>query len=145
MASRISWCIEGRVLYVHQSEFMTTDTINMTLRFVAHEIDRRDNPLRLRIHVIINNDDVKNILPNMMPISAAIKDFYSRPHLGWNVFVTTNSAHRMMNNIMSNLMNANSKSFANDADALTFLQQVDQTLPQLPMTIPENEPIAFFE
>lgn len=145
MSSRISWCVEGRVLYVYQDGFVTTDTINMTLRFLAHEVDRRNNPLRLRTHVITNMDNVKNTFSNVMPLTTAIKDFYSRPYLGWSVLVAANSAHRMMMNVMANIMKARNKSFANNADALTFLQQVDQTLPQLPLSIPENEPIALFE
>jgi len=145
MASQVAWCIEGRVLYVQFGDFMASDSTVMLLRYISHEIDRLTNPLRLKTHVIFNTELAKNQQPNIMPLTKAINEYFTRPQLGWTVLVTTSRFHRTISHMAAQLTNARWQSFVTDAAAMAFLNDVDHTLPDLPQQFIIHQPLAVFE
>lgn len=145
MASQVAWCVEGRVLYVQFADLVNSDSVNMLLRFIAHEIDRLTNPLRFRTHVVFNTELAKNQQPNVVPLTQSINEYFTRPQLGWTILVSTNRLHRTISHMAAQLTNARWKAFSSDAEAMQFLNDVDKTLPDLPQQFIITQPLAMFE
>ncbi len=133
MSYEVSWLVDRRVLYVrlygsHSSEEIrrlaaeTRELCEEGLPFV-HIISDTTEQLRAEFKM----QDILNMFRGAPPPIAKV---------GWSTYVSLNPVNRFLFSITSQLTSGKHRAFVTLEDAIAFLQQVDHTLPSIP--VPEK-------
>ncbi|RMG88612.1 MAG: hypothetical protein D6712_03260 [Chloroflexi bacterium] len=141
MTIHISWLLENRVMYVEAWGNVSIDDVSTSTLYMVDLIEKSEHPL---VHIIIVNKGIDKIPLNVIQLQRATRPLLGHPKNGWHVFVNSqNTVIDYSMNILAQLFKTRWRKVSVLEEAITFLQDADQSLPPLPTDIPE--PVRIFE
>lgn len=125
MPYTVSWLVEKRVVYTRMYGFVSGEEL------VAQNEDMREyiqNSEHL-LHTINDATDTTGTDMNLRDLQKT--QFTDVPNLGWAIYISPSKMNRFFASVITQLTNKRGRQFATLEEALHFLQEVDDTLPQL--------------
>lgn len=130
MPFTISWLVEKRVVYTHMYGYMTSDDLH-ALKAVMEDYIHQSEQL---LHMI--NDATDTTGTDMGLRELQNMQYANAKNLGWAIYVNPNKLHRFFASVVTQLTGKRGREFATLAEALHFLQEMDDGLPKL--ELPDN-------
>jgi hypothetical protein len=127
MPSEVSWLVEKRILYIHMYGFMTGQEIAAQNKIMETYIQQSEQLL----HLISDSTDMTGT--NMGLRDLQKMQFANVPNLGWSIYISSRMMDRFFASVITQLMKKRGREFATLEQGLHFLQEMDDTLPQIPM------------
>ncbi len=127
MPSEVSWLVEKRILYIRMYGFMTGQEIAAQNKIMETYIRQSEQLL----HLISDSTDMTGT--NMGLRDLQKMQFANVPNLGWSIYISSRMMDRFFASVITQLMKKRGREFATLEQGLHFLQEMDDTLPQLPM------------
>ncbi len=134
MGYQLSWLVEDRVMFCYVSGVMTRDDMVLLIDDVATRIRNGKPP----VHYIGDSTQLEKLDLTVRDIHLLFRFIRRPPESGWNLDVTTNRFTRFVGGIASHLAGIRYRQMNSIEDAITYLQQADLTLPEIPMPHPTD-------
>ncbi|MCA0456234.1 MAG: hypothetical protein LCI00_19805 [Chloroflexi bacterium] len=129
MPYNISWLVEKRVLYTHMYGYITAEELRSQKAVVEKFIAESEHLL----HMI--NDAAETTGTDMGLRDLQNMQYANAANLGWAIYVNPNKLHRFFASVVTQLSGKRGREYATLEEGLRFLQDMDDTLPQLTMPI----------
>ena len=130
MPWEISWLVEKRITYTRMYGFVTGEELDTQKVELEKYIQESEHLL----HMI--SDATGTTGTNMGLRDLQKTQFADAPNLGWAVYISPKKMDRFFASVITQLMKKRSREFATLQEGIQFLQEVDETLPSIPM--PDN-------
>ncbi len=131
MPIEISWLVEGRIVYVKLDGKLTFEKIHAISKAIVTHLDAGQPPY---VHVLIDNQDMTSHPQTLNKLREATR-FLKHPNLGWFIiFGSDNPLLRFFSSVITQLAGVRWRVLGTRTEALSFLQEVDQTLPDFEVT-----------
>lgn len=136
MPSEILWYYPERVLFTRFHGNLTENEITDGHAYTVNLLEsvRHDDPL----HFIYDAQYLKNASANILKLQELAKTLTTNPQLGWVISVHDSSLVRIVAATTNQLFGKHSRHYARVEDAVAFLQNDDETLPELPLSLPSH-------
>ncbi len=126
MPVELSWYLENRVIQVINSGKITDDDMLDNDQPIINYLNQSSFPL---VHMIVDNTKAV-YTPSAKMITKA--KFPRHPQCGWIILVgPTNTFMRFVNVVVTNVFKTRNRMFDSFDEALTFLNEIDSSLPPL--------------
>ncbi len=132
MPYEISWLVDKRVIFSQTSGFLIGDDFT-ALNAAMEEYARMGENL---IHIISDSTEVTGMDLGLRDLQKI--RFPDLPNMGWAISISPRQMERFFASVLMQLTNKRGRQFATLEEALRFLQEIDDTLPQLPMLDKSN-------
>ncbi len=126
MAFKVSWYIQGRVIYDEVWGAVTIDDVSGTsdaLRVLLDEATGGEQ----RCHVIVDITRLSRLPLTLGQTNKAISHF-KHPNLGWSLLVNRNKFALFLASVIAQMFRARFRAFATIEEALQFLIEQDASL-----------------
>ena len=127
MPWEISWLVEKRITYTRMYGFITGEELIAQKTEMEKYIQQSEHIL----HMI--SDATDSTGTNMGLRDLQKTQFADAPNLGWAVYISPKKMDRFFASVITQLMKKRSREFATLQEGIQFLQDVDETLPSIPM------------
>ena len=127
MPWEISWLVEKRITYTRMYGFITGEELIAQKTEMEKYIQQSEHIL----HMI--SDATDSTGTNMGLRDLQKTQFADAPNLGWAVYISPKKMDRFFASVITQLMKKRSREFATLQEGIQFLQEVDETLPSIPM------------
>jgi hypothetical protein len=128
MAYDISWLIENRIIHIIINGDVNSDALNAMTDDVMRLLDENHTP---QVHLLINDKQIKVVPKQILKMLNSSRSL-RHPRLGWLIiYGTDNKLFRFLTQMLSRMINLKQRRFLTQEEAITFLQTVDATLPEL--------------
>ena len=127
MPWEISWLVEKRITYTRMYGFITGEELIAQKTEMEKYIQQSEHLL----HMI--SDATDSTGTNMGLRDLQKTQFADAPNLGWAVYISPKKMDRFFASVITQLMKKRSREFATLQEGIQFLQEVDETLPSIPM------------
>jgi hypothetical protein len=124
MTYQITWLLENRILYVLNTGIGTAEDVVNSTREVKTLLEQS----RPFVHMIVDGQQEANDI-KLGDLLTILRTSPASPNLGWFIYVSESKMNRFFGSMASQMTGAQTKAFATLAEALAFLQHVDQSLP----------------
>ena len=124
MPYAISWLVEKQVVYTRTYGFVTGEE----LRNQNKEIQVYAQQTEQLVHIITDATDTTGTDMSIRDLQKT--QFLSIGNLGWALYISPSKMNRFFASIITQLSNKRGRQFATLEEGLTFLQQIDESLPQ---------------
>ena len=125
-----SWLIEHEAAHIKLIGDVTAEDIEAS---VMEMVQRLDNSNRHLVHMLVDMREVTSHPTKVKVISQASKVVLSHPRLGWILFYgNLNQFTRFLAGVVMQLARTRCRFLDTPAEAVEFLQRVDQSLKPLP-------------
>ena len=134
MPYAISWLAEKRVVYTRTYGFVTGEELtnqNKEIQVYAQQTEQL-------VHIITDATDTTGTDMGIRDLQKT--QFLSVHNLGWALYISPSKMNRFFASIITQLSNKRGRQFATLEEGLTFLQQMDESLP--PFSAPEKSNAA---
>jgi hypothetical protein len=132
MPYSISWLVDKRVLYTHMYGFLTGDELQEHSRELEAYVHASEQLLYLI------NDATDTTGSNMGLRDLQKTQFVETPNLGWAVYISPKKLDRFFASVVTQLLKKRSREFATLNEGICFLQEIDESLPPIPLPIKAN-------
>lgn len=135
MAYEITWMVEQRVIHFEPRGVVGMDELrvaNDKIRALTEE----GIPF---VHVIADATNLEKFTFSLTDLTKLFRGMQPSPKLGWSVYISPKMVERFFASVTTQMTTARHREFGTLAEALAFLQSVDDTLPTLPTAQPEAE------
>jgi hypothetical protein len=143
MSIQVQWYIPGRVLYATYQGHATVEEITQAYTYMAQLIDQEGRPPY--VHAIHEAVKLQSIPTNLVKLQGAIRPLLSHPQFGWGVIISENDYFKFAGVVISQVARTRVRYVGTHDQAVRFVQEVDQTLPLIPMMPPMTQAIKLFE
>lgn len=133
MPADVMWYVENRIVYIRFHGVITPEEITQQQAENRQLILQGEPP----VHMIVDQTDLESY-----PVSVKrLRDAFNvnpqiRERLGFVITISPSTMTRMLSSIISQISGVNNRQFDDLARAIRFLQQADQTLPELSLSPP---------
>ena len=128
-----SWLIMNEVVHSKRRGDLTVEELVSSTTEIVQKLDSSNRPL---VHVLVDVHDVTSYPRKLRVLNLALKPLLSHPRLGWILFYgNSNQVLQFLTGMIAQIMRTRFRFFDTSAEAVQFLQSVDQsleTLPELP-------------
>ena len=128
-----SWLIMNEVIHSKRRGDLTVEELVASTAEIVQKLDSSNRPL---VHLLVDLHDVTSQPMKLQVINLALKPLLSHPRLGWILFYgSSNQVLQFLTGMIAQIMRTRCRFFDTYAEAVQFLQSVDQsleTLPELP-------------
>ena len=128
MTFEMGWLEPGRVVFVKFRGEMTVEEIHEESQQLIEYLDNGASPL---VHSLVDLTTLDNFPINVGVLNRATVDSLRHPRLGWTVLITDNRMVKYLGAMVTGLSGVRYRTFTSLNEALTFLNEVDSTLPDL--------------
>lgn len=135
MAYRLFWLVENRVLIGEW--WGSIDLAQLTTYY--HEVIALAAPVPQPIHLIIISTRIQENKLRLQDLQALALQFRRQGNVAWRIFVNERRLDRMIASLASQFFMGHARQFATLPEALTFLQEMDDTLPDLVPLMDEKD------
>ena len=132
MPYKMSWLVEKRILYTQMSGLVTSEEIRSQNR----EMEEYAQHSELLLHTI--TDDTYSTGFDMKLRDLQKTQFVDIHNLGWAICVSPSKMNRFFASVITQLSQKRGRQFSTLEEAVSFLQEMDDTLPPIPMPIKAN-------
>jgi hypothetical protein len=129
MPYTISWLVDKRVLYTHMYGFVTGEELQAQSR----EMETYVHASEQLLYMI--NDATDTTGSNMGLRDLQKTQFVETPNLGWAVYISPKKLDRFFASVITQLLKKRSREFATLDEGIRFLQDIDESLPPIPMPL----------
>ncbi len=129
MGHEISWLVDKRVVYVRTYGEMTMSEMK-EISVHARKLCEEGIPF---VHVISDAAEQGKVDVKLQDVLNFFRGAEVIAKTGWSVYVGKTAMERFIFTIISQFNKNNHRTFATLAEAVAFIQSVDETLPVLPM------------
>lgn len=129
MAYDVTWLVDMRVIYFQPRGVVSMDKLreaNDKIRALTEE----GIPF---VHVIADASKIEKINFNLNDLTKLFRGMEASTKLGWSVYISPKMLDRFFASVTTQMTTARHREFATLAEAIAFVQSVDDTLPPLPM------------
>ena len=129
-----SWLVEKRIVYTRMYGYVTGEELlaqNEEMRAFIQQSEQL-------LHTINNATDTTGTDMNLRDLQKT--QFTNVDNLGWAIYVSPSKMNRFFASVITQLSHKRGRQFATLEEALTFLQEMDDTLP--PLSIPVKTEVA---
>lgn len=130
MPYKVSWLVEKRVLYTRLYGYITAEELRSQKAVIETFIAESEHLL----HMI--NDATETTGTDMGLRDLQNMPYASATNLGWAIYINPNKLHRFFASVVTQLSGKRGREYATLDEGLRFLQDIDDTLPQL--TLPQK-------
>ena len=127
MPYTMSWLVEKRVLYARMYDRMTSQQLTAYYQ----EMVAYSQTSELLLHTITDSADMKNMEMGLRDLQNMT--FAGISNLGWAVFISPSKMNRFFASVITQLSKKRGRQFATLEEGLRFLQEIDDSLPPIPM------------
>lgn len=128
MSVTLQWLVEGRVIVSYVWDDFSEGEMAVGVR-KAEQMMETGTPL---IHDIIDMRHMGKHPINIRRISELMTIFRD-DRLGWVVLVSENDVVRFLSRTVLSLVRGRFRAVATPEEAIAFLQEIDETLPRIPL------------
>ncbi len=129
MALEVSWLIEGRLMNARFVGNVTLEELESAVNVIMEMLTVGDSPL---IHSVHDASALTAMPISLSALSNVTGEAYKHPRLGWVVAHSVqNRVVGFIGNMMGRLFQTRYRIFDTRAEALAFLNSMDETLPAL--------------
>jgi hypothetical protein len=90
------------------------------------------------VHLITDSTDVEKVQLGLNDLASVFRDMPASPKLGWSIYISPKMLDRFFASVTTQLTKSRHREFNTLADAIAFLQSVDDTLPKI--ELPSHHP-----
>lgn len=136
MSSEIMWYYPERILFIRLRGNLTEAEIEDGQAYVMNLLEgiRHEDP----VHFIYEAQHLNNAPANILKLRDMAKSLTESTQLGWVISVHDSSIVRLVAATIGQLFGKHARHYARVEDAVSFLQKDDETLPELPMSLPSH-------
>ena len=136
MPSEVMWYYPERVLFIRFHGNLTENEIADGHAYILNLLAsiRHDDP----VHFIYDAQYLKNASANILKLRDIAKALTESTQLGWVISVHNSSLVRIVAATVDQLFGKHARHYATVEDAIAFLQKDDETLPDLPTSLPSH-------
>jgi hypothetical protein len=128
MAYEVSWYIEGRVIFSRFSGDVTIDDLDQVNKLV---IEFLDSSASNAVHHLSDATGIDSHPNNAFALQNS-QSYLKHSRLGWVVvYGVKNKTLNFLSALVTQVLKVRVRMLASHDEAVTFLQQVDKTLPEL--------------
>ena len=124
MSYEVKWLVENRIVHVLNTGVANADDIVNSMREAIALLDSGEPPVHMIVESQTEGSDIS--LSNLLTI---IRNNPKSTNIGWAVFVSENKMNRFFGSMGTQISGIQTKTFQTMAEAIAFLQRVDQNLP----------------
>ncbi len=128
MSYHISWLVEGYVIDVSFEGNLTVEELEDQAFAALEYMNNGETEL---IHSILDLTALEKVPLSMSIFSGSFAEPLRHPRVGWNIFITTNRMFKLMVSTILKLSSGKYRIFPTREEGLAFLNEVDNTLPNL--------------
>lgn len=133
MSIVMEWLVEGRVIVSYIWEEFTQEEIIDG----GHRLQAFVDTCTPLMHDIIDMRYVRKHPISVGPIAQALPAFRDE-RMGWVILVSSSEIIRSLTRMILGVMRSRFRAFATPEEAIAFLQEVDASLPPIPLYDPER-------
>jgi hypothetical protein len=134
MPYEVTWLVDKRIIYFHTSGIATIDDVKAGNKKVMVMLDE-GIPF---VHLITDSTDVEKVQLGLNDLASVFRDMPASPKLGWSIYISPKMLDRFFASVTTQLTKSRHREFNTLADAIAFLQSVDDTLPKI--ELPSHHP-----
>ena len=125
-----SWLVEKRVVYTRMYGYVTGEELLAQNEEMREFIQQSEQLL----HTVNDATDTTGTDMNLRDLQKT--QFTNVDNLGWAIYISPSKMNRFFASVITQLSKKRGRQFATLEEALTFLQEMDDTLPLL--SLPEK-------
>ena len=134
MAYEVTWLVDKRIIYFHTSGIATIDDVKAGNKKVMLMLDEGIQ----FVHLITDSTDVEKVQLGLTDLASVFRDMPSSPKLGWSIYVSPKILDRFFASVTTQMTKSRHREYNSLAEAIAFLQSVDDTLPEI--VVPNHQP-----
>lgn len=127
LKSTTEWLVENHLIF--------TKIYEIDNEGIVHVIEEMNNMVSTStlplVHIIVDLNDTSKYPNNINQIAPRIRSLFSNDRLGWYIHLTDNQILGFLVQVSTSMYRVRARTFKTKAEALTFLQEKDATLPDL--------------
>jgi len=127
MPYEISWLVDKRVLYTRMYGFISSEEMDAQNKEIAEYAQKSE----LLLHTL--NDGIGVTGTSMGLRDLQNTQFNNFNNLGWAIYISPSKMNRFFASVITQLSKKRGRQFATLEEGLRFLQEIDDTLPQISM------------
>jgi hypothetical protein len=127
MPYSLSWLVDKRIIYGRMYGFVTSEDLIAQSKEMEGYIRNSEQLL------YIINDATDTTGTNMGLRDLQKTQFPDAANLGWAVYISPKKMDRFFASVIMQLLKKRSREFATLSEGIRFLQDVDESLPPIPM------------
>jgi len=130
MPYAVSWLVDKRVIYAQLYGYVTTEELSA---YYQSLIDFAQDS-ELLLHTLTDSTGMTGMKMSFRELQNM--GFDGIHNLGWAVLISPNKINRFFASVITQLSHKRGRQFATIEEGLHFLQEIDDTLPPIP--VPEK-------
>jgi len=130
----MSWLVEKRVIYTRNYGFLTKEEISIQDQEQQSFIQQSEN----LVHIITDGTEMTRADVSLRDLQKM--QFVDVANLGWAIYISPSKMNRFFASVIMQLSKKRGRQFATLEEGLTFLQDMDDTLP--PISMPDRSQIS---
>ncbi len=134
MPYETSWLVEKRVLYTRMHGYVTGEELQAQNREMTTYIEQSEQLL----HTINDATDTTGTDMGLRDLQQT--QFTDVENLGWAIYISPSKMNRFFASVITQLSKKRGRQFATLEEGLRFLQEMDESLPLLPMPEKSHAP-----
>jgi hypothetical protein len=134
MPYQVSWLVDKRIIYFQTSGVVSIDEVKAANKQIMVMLGE-GTPF---MHLITDSSEVEKIQVSLTDLASVFRNMPSSPGLGWSIYVSPKMVDRFLANVTTQMTNSRHREFPTLAEAIAFLQKMDETLPPIPIPTKEN-------
>lgn len=127
MPYAVSWLVDKRVIYAQLYGYVTTDELSA---YYQSLIDLAQDS-ELLLHTLTDSTGMTGMKMSFRELQNM--GFDGIHNLGWAVLISPNKINRFFASVITQLSHKRGRQFATIEEGLRFLQEIDDSLPPIPM------------
>ena len=132
MPYEISWLVDKRIVYIRTYGLVTGEELVAQNDELQNYIPLSENLL----HVITDGTDTTGTDMGLRDLQKT--QFNDVENLGWAIYVSPSKMNRFFASVITQLSQKRGRQFGTLEEALSFLQEVDDTLPPIAIPVKTN-------
>lgn len=142
MPYEVTWLVENRVMLARHYGVLTSEDLqayleeSFAMRDHANEVLGKDGPL---VHTLTDATEMESQTLGLGDMKSIVANLRQQ-RVGWSVYVNPDTVTRFLSSVGHQLVRVRYKAFSTMPEALAFLQEVDETLPELKMPVGTTNP-----
>lgn len=127
MPYAVSWLVDKRVIYAQLYGYVTTEELSA---YYQSLIDLAQDS-ELLLHTLTDSTGMTGMKMSFRELQNM--GFDGIHNLGWAVLISPNKINRFFASVITQLSHKRGRQFATIEEGLRFLQEIDDSLPPIPM------------
>jgi hypothetical protein len=132
MPHEITWLVDMRVIYFHLRGVVSMEE----LREANDQVRAMTEQGIQFVHVIADATHIEKISFGLSDLTKLFRGMEPSPKLGWSMYISPKMLDRFFASVTTQMTTARHREFSTLAEAIAFVQSMDETLPTLPTPKP---------